>query len=81
MPIKKLIIHKFNKIKNQKLHNDKKIINFFKIYKQPAPPVLIAEATGLSKSKVSQVLKSLMKYKIVKLAYRRKIPFYVLTRG
>jgi DNA-binding transcriptional regulator GbsR (MarR family) len=51
------------------------------MYGKPAPPMIIAEATGLSSSKVSQVLKSLVKYKIVKIAYHRKIPFYTLTKG
>jgi hypothetical protein len=72
---------KFNKLANDQFHNDEKVLKFFKLYKRPAPPLLICEATGISNSKLSQVLKSLTKHRILKIVYKRKVPFYYFNDG
>jgi DNA-binding HxlR family transcriptional regulator len=64
--------------KKRNAHNDDLIINFLKQF-GPAPPHLIAIVTGISVSKVSQRLKQLKRYGIVKKKYRRLIPFYTLN--
>jgi DNA invertase Pin-like site-specific DNA recombinase len=77
-----LVLGRFNKLKrNEKLHNDERVLKFFKLYKRPSPPLLIAEATGISNSKLSQVLKSLVKHRILKVAYKRRVPFYYFNDG
>jgi hypothetical protein len=72
---------KFNKLKASELHNDEKVLKFFQLYKRPSPPLLIAEATGISNCKLSQVLKSLTKHKILKVVYKRRVPFYYFNDG
>jgi DNA-binding HxlR family transcriptional regulator len=82
MSRKNLNLNKFNKLKtNRKLHNDEKILIFLQLYKKPSPPLLISEATGISKSKLSQTLRTLTKYKILRIVYRRLIPFYYFDEG
>jgi hypothetical protein len=81
MPRKILGFNKFNKLKTNELHHDEKVIKFFQLYKKPSPPLLIAEATDISNSKLSQVLKSLVKHRILKIVYKRKVPFYYFNDG
>jgi hypothetical protein len=69
-----LNLSKFNKI-----DNDSKIIKFLKTYKKPAPPLVICLVTNLRNDKCSQRLKQLEKFSIVKIAYKRTIPFYELV--
>jgi hypothetical protein len=81
MASNKFVFCRFNKLKTNELHNDEKVIKFFQFYKRPSPPLLIAEATGISNSKLSQVLKSLTKHKILKIVYKRRLPFYFFDKG
>jgi hypothetical protein len=71
----------FNKLNLDKYHNDELIVKFIKAYRRPAPPCLISLVCGLSRSKTSQVLKSLTKHKILKIVYRRRVPFYYFNDG
>jgi DNA-binding Lrp family transcriptional regulator len=72
MPIKKFDSRLFNK-----LNNDEKILKFLKSVDTAVPPAAIVLATGLSPSKVSQRLRQLLKYKVVRKFYR-KLPLYTL---
>lgn len=60
-------------------YNDDLIIEALKRASKPLPPSTISFITKLSSSKVSQRLKQLQKYGIVKLLYNRVIPFYCLS--
>jgi hypothetical protein len=71
----------FNKMELDKHHNDDLIIRFLKTYGRPAPPCLISFACGLSSTKTSQVLKSLVRHRILKIVYKRKVPFYYFNDG
>jgi DNA-binding Lrp family transcriptional regulator len=73
MGIKKINSNIFNK------SNDELIIEFLKSVGRAVPPVAITVGTGMSPCKVSQRLKQLVKYKIVKKFFR-KTPFYSLKR-
>jgi DNA-binding Lrp family transcriptional regulator len=73
MPIKKFRSRVFNK------SNDELIIEFLESVGKGVPPISITLGTGLHPSKVSQRLKQLVKYKIVKRFFR-KIPLYTLRR-
>jgi DNA-binding Lrp family transcriptional regulator len=73
MPIRKFHTRGFNK------SNDELIIEFLKSVGRPVPPLVITSLTGLSPSKVSQRLKQLLKYKIVR-RFCRKLPLYTLRR-
>ncbi len=61
-------------------YNDDVILKFLKDF-GPAPPHLISLATGIPVYRVSLRLKQLEKYKKVKRAYRRLVPFYKLIGG
>jgi hypothetical protein len=69
----------FNKL-NDKYHNDELIVKFIKAYGRPAPPGLISLVCGLSSAKTSQVLKSLVKHKILQIRYHKKIPFFYFPK-
>jgi len=70
----------FNKLNLDKYHNDELIVEFIKAYRRPAPPHLVALACGLSSSKASQVLKSLVKHKILEIRYHKKVPFFYFPK-
>jgi len=71
----------FNKLNLDKYHNDELIVKFIKAYGRPAPPGLISLVCGLSGSKTSQVLKSLVKHKILEIKYKKRLPFYFFGKG
>jgi DNA-binding Lrp family transcriptional regulator len=71
MPIKKFNPGVFNK------SNDELILEFLKSVGKAVPPVAIVLGTGLSPAKISQRLKKLEKFKLVRKMYR-KIPLYSL---
>jgi predicted transcriptional regulator len=75
MPDKKLDFSIFNKRKS----NDEIILDFLRKVEKAVPPVVIVLGTGLSPAKVSQRLKQLLKYKRVRMFYRR-LPLYSIKR-
>ena len=67
----------FKKLK--KGRSDERIIEFLKLYGKPCPPTTISFFTGLSTTRVSICLNSLIKYGIAEKAFSRKISFYRLN--
>jgi predicted transcriptional regulator len=65
----------FNKAKS----NDEIILEFLEKIEKAVPPVAIILGTGLSASKVSQRLRQLLKYRRVRVFYRR-LPLYSIRR-
>jgi hypothetical protein len=78
VPIRKLDSRVFNKL-GTALSNDDLIVNFLDKVNKAVPPSTIVLATGLSPAKVSQRLKQLVKYKRVRVFYR-KLPLYSIRR-
>jgi DNA-binding Lrp family transcriptional regulator len=71
VPIKKFHARVFNK------SNDELILEFLRSTNKAVPPIAIALGTGLSSCKISQRLKKLLKYKVLRRFYR-KLPLYTL---
>jgi len=67
-------LKKFNK---REKHNDELIVQILKTYNKPIDFEVLHIISGLSKSKLSQVLRSLQKYKIVRRVYCRKTSYWV----
>jgi hypothetical protein len=71
-------MRKFNE-KSFNKSNDDLIIDFLEKIGRGVSPSTIVLATGLSPAKVSQRLKQLLKYKRVRMFYRR-LPLYSIRR-
>ena len=69
-------LKKFNKWEK---HNDELIVQILKTYNKPIDFEVLHVISGLSKSKLSQVLRSLQKYKIAKKIYCRKTSYWVYS--
>ena len=67
-------LKKFNK---REKHNDELIVQILKTYNKPIDFEVLHIISGLSKSKLSQVLRSLQKYKFVKKLYCRQTSYWI----
>jgi predicted transcriptional regulator len=76
--MKKIGLGIFNKAKRSTKSNDEIILGFLRKVEKAVPPSTIIFATGLSPAKVSQRLKQLLKYKKIRVFYR-KLPLYSIN--
>jgi RIO-like serine/threonine protein kinase len=74
MTYKLLNLKEFNK-------NDFKILKVLKSSPDPLPPTTLVFLTKLRSDKCSQRLKQLEKFSIIRVAYKRTIPFYELIKS
>jgi hypothetical protein len=78
MPNKLLKFDKFNK---RGKHNSEIIQKILKNTRRPTSLLELHLISGIRKDKLSQNLKSLSKYGIVRKKYYRKTSFWVLNKG